>query len=230
MKRLTPITTGSTHHVFSKSISHFQIFNTPPEYERFFHILRYYRTVGHNVPFSKLILKAATDPSVLETALLHNAQNYPARVDIIAYCLMPTHFHLILHQNLDNGIERFLADVCNSYSHYFNLRHNRKGPLWQNRFGNSRIENQPELLETTRYLHLNPSTAFLVDHPADWTYSSFGEYTGKARLPAICQLESLATLTSDAHYEFYVVSHIEAHRLIKHGPRQLRELTKKGST
>jgi putative transposase len=89
---------------------------------------------------------------------------------------MPTHIHLILKQAQDGGIEKFVGLISNSYSKYFNIRHARKGPLWEGRFKNILIENDEQLLHLTRHIHLNPATAFLVNDPGDWKYSSYNEH------------------------------------------------------
>ena len=97
-------------------------------------------------------------------------------VDIVAYSLMPTHIHFILKQLDDAGISRFMSNLLNSYTRYFNLTHGRKGPLWQGRFMSILVERDSQLLHLTRYVHLNPTTAGIVNRPEDWSYSSYREY------------------------------------------------------
>ena len=158
-----------------------------------------------------------TNKIPFETAFMETTQETTPAINIIAYCLMPTHFHLILNQVSDGGIEDFIAKVCNAYSHYFNLRHNRKGPLWQNRFGNSRINNQQELLETSRYVHLNPATAYLTDRAEHWVYSSFREYTKiqEPQFPEICDTQYVLKDLSPEKYANFVNDHVETQRQLK---------------
>ena len=61
-------------------------------------------------------------------------------VEIIAYCIMPTHFHLVVKQLKEDGISFFIQQILNSYSRYFNIKTKRKGPLWEGRFQNVIIE------------------------------------------------------------------------------------------
>ena len=89
---------------------------------------------------------------------------------------MPTHFHLILRQLTDNGISIFMQNTLNSYSRYFNIKHNRKGPLWQGRFKSVLIKTEEQLLHLTRYIHLNPVTAYLVERSEEWPSSSYKEF------------------------------------------------------
>jgi putative transposase len=78
---------------------------------------------------------------------------------------MPTHIHLVLRQLKDGGISKFMSNILNSYSRYFNIKHNRKGPLWEGRFRKVLVGSDEQLLHLTRYVHLNPVTACLVDKP-----------------------------------------------------------------
>ncbi len=111
-------------------------------------------------------------------------------VDIIAYCIMPTHIHLIFKQLEDNGISRSVNNILNSYTRYFNTKHKRKGPLWESRFKSKLVENEEQLLHLSRYIHLNPVTAFLVDKPELWRYSSYREYLGIEETPRYCHFNS----------------------------------------
>ena len=69
-----------------------------------------------------------------------------------------------------------MGDILNSYSRYFNTKQKRKGPLWEGRFENVLIKTDEQLLHLTRYIHLNPVTAYLVDQAKDWQASSYNEY------------------------------------------------------
>ena len=124
-------------------------------------------------------------------------------VDIFAYCLMPTHIHLLVRQRKDEGISRFMANVLNSYTRYFNVKIHRKGPLRQGRFKSVRVQTEEQLYHLTRYIHLNPVTAGLVDSPEEWFSSSYAEYVqrgdGRSR---VCHFEDLLHISVDEYIEF----------------------------
>jgi len=76
-------------------------------------------------------------------------------VEIVAYCLNPNHFHLILKQKAKKGIEKFLHRQCTGYSKYFNHRYKRKGTLFQGKFSARHIEDNDYLLHASAYVNLN---------------------------------------------------------------------------
>lgn len=124
-------------------------------------------------------------------------------IEIIAYCLMPTHLHLILKQAQDNGISRYMAKVLNSYSRFFNLSHRREGPLWAGRFKSVLVTDDEQLLHLTRYIHLNPTSANLVRDPQDWVYSSYLEYIDKcSEEDQLCANTNLFDVSTDDYRKF----------------------------
>jgi len=81
-------------------------------------------------------------------------------VDIVAYALMPNHYHLLLQQRRDNGISLFLQKLGSGYTGYFNLRHERSGVLFQGKYKAKHIDQDRYLRHLIFYLHLNPLDIF----------------------------------------------------------------------
>ena len=77
-------------------------------------------------------------------------------VDILAYCLMPNHFHIVLRQKKDGGIERFMRKLATAYSMYFNAKYEHGGVLFQGRYKSSLIDNESYFRYIFAYVHLNP--------------------------------------------------------------------------
>ena len=77
-------------------------------------------------------------------------------IDILAVCLIPNHFHLILEQRVEKGISLFMQKIGIAYSKYFNLKNQRSGRLFQGPFKAILIDNENYLLRVSRYVHLNP--------------------------------------------------------------------------
>lgn len=96
-----------------------------------------------------------------------------------------------------------MSNVLNSYSKYFNIKHNRKGPLWEGRFKSVLIETDEQLLHLTRYIHLNPVTAFLVEKPDAWKSSSYGEYVASMNSDAsICNYDAVLKIEPKEYKDF----------------------------
>ncbi len=170
MKRICPFENNSFHHVYSKSIYRYELFTCPEEYQRMIQLIVFYQYDGHKQPFSQFILNKNNEQYMKTMSELYGQENSIVRLE--AYCLMPTHIHLILQQLTDNGIPIFMGRLLNAYSRYFNLRHNRRGPLWESRFGNRVIGSEMVLNKCIEYVHYNPVKEALTKSPAQWPYSS----------------------------------------------------------
>lgn len=169
------LTNGQIYHVFNRSIADFKIFNSEADFLRMKNLIKYYQ-VRNGVKFSNFIELKAVGIEGFNNYFNRISADKEQLVQIVAYCLMPTHFHLVLKQLVDNGISLFMKNVLDSYTRFFNTHHKRKGPLWEGKFRNILVESDEQLLHLTIYLHLNPVTALLVDKPEDWLFSSYKEY------------------------------------------------------
>lgn len=102
----------------------------------------------------------------------HKFINLAGQVELIAYCLMPNHIHLLLYQYTEDGITKLMRRVMTGYVMYFNKKYNRVGGLFQGRYKASHINADAYLHHISRYIHLNP------DEYQAWPYSSWRNYTG----------------------------------------------------
>lgn len=170
-RRWTRLAVGEIYHIYTRSIADFRIFNDESEYLRMINAIRYYQRERPPVKFSRYILMTRRGKAV-------NVDGEKL-VRVIAYCLMPTHVHLILKQEKIDGISKFMNNTLNSYTRYFNTKHKRKGPLWESRFKDVRVASDEQLLHLTRYVHLNPVTAYIVERPEGWMASSYRDYIGR---------------------------------------------------
>jgi REP element-mobilizing transposase RayT len=101
------------------------------------------------------------------------------QVAIIAYCLMPNHYHFLLRQDGEFPISDFVQAVFNSYAKAFNRAFARTGTLFEGPFRAIVVEKYEYLLYLCRYIHRNPLEAGLVHHPAEWRFSNYLEWIGK---------------------------------------------------
>ena len=103
---------------------------------------------------------------------LLNAKAARHDVEVIAYCLMPNHFHLLVRPRRDHTLGRFMTGLCGSYAQALNARRQRQGALFQGRYRAVRVDRDEYLGHLARYIHLNPVAAGLVSRPGDWPYSN----------------------------------------------------------
>ncbi|MFC1621106.1 transposase [Candidatus Omnitrophota bacterium] len=191
------LVTGEVYHVYSKSIAGYEIFNNDSEFMRMKKVMAYYQGERQAINFSRF------KECSIEFIKRSLSKDIKKLVQIICYCIMPTHIHLVLKQLEENGISCFMGNVLNSYSRYFNIKHNRKGPLWEGRFKKVHVRSDEQLLHLTRYIHLNPPTAYLVNQPEDWKYSSYGEYiAGCNPEDCICDFDGILDIIPGSYKKF----------------------------
>jgi REP element-mobilizing transposase RayT len=102
------------------------------------------------------------------------------QASVLAYCLMPNHFHFVLRQDGDRPLSGFMQAVFNSYTKAFNKRYQRSGTLFEGPYRALAVTTQEYLLHLCRYVHRNPLDAGLVARLGDWPYSNYSEWV-KAR-------------------------------------------------
>lgn len=96
---------------------------------------------------------------------------------LLAYALMTNHVHLVLRDH-EASLSRYMQVLNARYTRYFNRRYARVGHLYQGRFFARLVDRDAYLLEVTRYVHLNPVRAGLVERPAQYRWSSYRHYAG----------------------------------------------------
>lgn len=208
MTRKDPLETGEAYHIFSKSIAGFVIFNNEHEFKRMLETVLYYQNKDLPINFSKF----ARFNDLAEIIAAFNKSE--KLVQIIAYSLMPTHFHFILKQLTKNGISIFMRKVLDSYTRYFNIKHNRKGPLWEGKFKSVLMENDEQLLHLTRYIHLNPVTSGLCKKPEQWQFSSYNEYLSPDCESVFCKYDGILEIKPKS-YKKFVEDRIDYQRELK---------------
>lgn len=146
-------------------------------------VLFYYSFSNPPVKLSKFLQLSNDDRNKI---LLNLNKENQKLVEIICFCLMPNHFHLLLKQVADKGISRFLSKLQNSYTRYFNTKNERVGPLFLDQFKAVIIRTEEQLLHVSRYIHLNPLTSYVVkdfDSLRKYPWSSLEEYlTGNIKI------------------------------------------------
>jgi REP element-mobilizing transposase RayT len=139
----------------------------------------------------ELIVRDNVDRSLLVARMGKAVLRY--RWSCLAYCLLDTHFHVVLGTpaaNLGLGMQWLLAP----YARAFNKRHERQGNVFQTRFYSKQIRSDDHLLAALLYVHLNPVRAGVVDEPELWPWGSYAPSIGQSDPPAFLDLEGLLEL------------------------------------
>lgn len=199
------------YHIINRGVEKRITFLGRRDYLRFIETIEYYR-VKKPLRFSykhrRLAQKRSIDKAIVE---------------IICFCLMPNHFHLLVKQIQEGGITSFVSKLANSYTKYFNTKYKRVGPLFQGSFKAVRVENDEQLIHVSRYIHLNPIIDYLVRDLRRWTYSSYLEFLGINN--GFCQREEILSHFSNAFdYEKFVLDQEGYAREIKNMERLLLDL------
>jgi putative transposase len=104
-------------------------------------------------------------------------------VTLLAYALMPNHFHVLVQQSDQLGMSRFMRRLSTGYAMYFNKRYKRVGSLFQGKYKAVRVIGPAHLIDVSRYIHLNSERAGL-----GWSqqaYSSLADYVGTPRVEGL---------------------------------------------
>lgn len=101
-------------------------------------------------------------------------------IDIIAYCIMNNHAHLILYSDNIKNISNFMKQINALYAFYYNKKYNRVGYVFRNRFKSILILTRRQLYTCIKYIHMNPVKANIVKKENEYKYSSYNDYINKA--------------------------------------------------
>lgn len=149
----------SYYHVYARGHGRQKIFKEDEDYRVFLDILRRHLSVNetsdkYGKPYAHL----------------------RGKIELLGYCLMENHFHLLLYQIEKGAMSRLMRGVMTSYSTYFNKKYDSSGALFESRYKASRISTESYLMHISRYIHLEPG---------DWRaypYSSISAYFGIGQL------------------------------------------------
>ena len=178
------------YHIYNRGVAKLPTFLGPDDYHDFQDIVRNF-LIGFPVKKDANLL--SPNQAILPVTYKADPQSnglFKPLLDVIGYCLMPNHFHLLIQLMKPEGemqrpngrfasfytLPELVRRVCITYSHKFNRRHKREGALFQGRFKVKVVPNDEDVLQVIRYIHLNPVVAGLVTSPDHWVYSDYHIY------------------------------------------------------
>jgi REP element-mobilizing transposase RayT len=182
------------YHVFNRGVDKRSIFTT--QAQQYFFFRRLFLLNSTNT--SKLIANQRSkrkDKEILASG--------DQLVSIVAYCLLPNHFHLLLKQNVDNGISQFMQRLGTSYTKFFNQEENRNGSLFQGKFKATHISGDFALPTVSAYVNINYKH-HQIDVKKHLVKSSIFEYFHDELGDSICDRSEVnAIITASGGLEDY---------------------------
>ncbi len=194
------ILAGNIYHVFNRGTDKRTIFMEDGDYIRFIHDLFEFNDTNpinnnhysfkNNVIGSRYIVKKSPRQFLVE---------------ILAFALMPNHYHLLLRPRFDDGITKFMKRLNMGYSRYFNEKYERSGTLFQGRYKMVGVQKESHLIHLPYYIHLNPLDLFapewrdrklnnltkVMKFLDQYRWSSLLDYMGKKNFPSVTQRDFL---------------------------------------
>ncbi|OVE78500.1 hypothetical protein BVY00_02595 [bacterium G20] len=150
------------YHVYNRGVYNQNIFVQDKDYAAFL-----------SLPKRHLSIKPTQDHTRRPLPHLRD------EAELLAYCLMPSHFHLLIYNKKESGLTDLMRSVMTAYSRYFNKTHRRKGALFESSYKASLIKNETYLWHISRYIHLNPQDLGYKYNV--YPYSSYNYYVGNKK-------------------------------------------------
>ncbi len=191
------------YHVFNRGVEKRTIFQNRGDYFRFMKSLYEFNDEDSTFNVARDVRSLASNRSDNFNGSWPREKKRKLLVNIVCFCLMPNHFHLILEQLRDNGISAFMHKLGTGYTKYFNIRTERVGSLFQGTFKAKYIERDEYLTHLSRYIHLNPVELIepgwkegeAKNRVKNWDkinkflgkyrWSSYLDYIGKENFPSV---------------------------------------------
>lgn len=158
-------------HVLNRGVDKRKIFMDDKDHYRFIHDLFEF---NDEAPVNNNLYKY----NVIARRYIENKRK-PRKllVKILAFCLMPNHYHLLLEEKAEKGISRFMKKLNMGYARYFNEKQERAGALFEGRYKSIKIENQAHFIHLPYYIHLNSLDMFAPE----WREGKLKDYKGSVK-------------------------------------------------
>jgi len=195
---------GEIYHTVLRSVEGILIFRDKSDY---FRVISGLYEFNNKNPVNIWRSRQAKKQSFLK-ALQGRTLQSPEReklVDVLAFCLMPNHIHLLLRQREDKGLTKFMRKLATGYAMYFNKKYQRSGHLFQGKFRAVHVKNDEQLQAVFVYIHANPVSLIFPQYKEkgvddvrkaakfleEYKWSSYRDYIGIKNFPSVTQRDFL---------------------------------------
>jgi len=198
------------YHIYNRGVAKQKIFLDKQDYVTFLGCLKLYLTPPKLVDRRFSITLQGSSLSDTKEKVIYapsrQPNNHEKTIELVAYCLMPNHFHLMLRSIEKDSMSRFMRSLATRYSMYFNKKYERVGPIFQGIYKAVMIEQEPQFIWITKYIHQNPHP--LTPNLAEYPYSSYANYLGKINQTWI-HPENILTYFSQKNPKFSYQNFVE---------------------
>ena len=207
--------TGQIYHILNRGVDKRKIFLDDGDYLRFIHDLFEFNNTEpvNNLTyyFRKIQYKDSASPYIITQERKERVKR-KLLVEILAFCLLPNHYHLLLQPLLDGGVVKFITKLNMGYAKYFNEKYERNGVLFQGRYKSILVNKESHFIHLPYYIHLNAldlkfpgwRNKEIENYKAamrfleNYRWSSFPDYIGIKNFPSITQREFLLKLFGES--------------------------------
>jgi putative transposase len=213
--RKTPLVNDQVYHLLNRGSASQPIFLNTRDYRRLIKIIGFYRFSHHPVRLSAFLKLSQTRREEYLKEIVEKGQEL---VEIFCFCLMPNHFHFLVRQKEDEGVSKFMSQIQNSYTRYFNIKNKRVGSLFQGSFKAVMVETDEQLIHVSRYIHLNPYSSYVVKSMKDlnvYPWSSLPDYLGEEHYSFLKKELILGLFKDTKDYRDFVFNQAEYQRELK---------------
>lgn len=187
---------NSYYHIYNRGVEKRLIFQDEQDYGVFLSYLKNYLLPKNEEKLQQALSNPNLNYKEREQILKElRLNNFSGEITLLAYCLMPNHFHLLVKQKSANSIDKFMNSLGVRYTMFFNRKYKRVGVLYQDVYKAVTIESDPQLLYLSSYIHRNPfiqASASQGDVLRAWSPSSYYEYLGLRKTEWVHPEEILA--------------------------------------
>lgn len=175
---------GEFYHVYSHAIGGLDLFKSEADYIRFLSSL-FLANGKRDIPRID-----RSDALNLVWGIRDGKINIGENlIDIVGFCLMPNHFHLILREKKDGNISLFMHRILVSFAKYFNLKYEKRGHVFERTFDAKHLNDDKYLMRALAYIHLNPKDLKgWKKKEAKYPWSSFQDYVGENRWGSLLKI------------------------------------------
>jgi putative transposase len=169
---------GEYYHLYARGVEKVHVYREEADYKRFLEGV--YLCNSKQAVDIRAVKNQRNPVKGLTFDEMFGVERVETLVDIGAYCLMPNHFHLLVHEKMEGGISKFMQKLMTSYTMYVNKKYDRTGSIFGSSFKARHVTDDTHLKYLFAYIHLNPKE-IVGNNLEGYMHSSYQDYVGSQR-------------------------------------------------